>query len=106
MTRTLIAALIAAVTATAIIPAPASAEDWRHQDRDYWRWKDRNHDGRVDRRDEPYYRSQRHDYDRRGTTYRPVGQCRFTTRRGSVPGYVPEGKDRCCIETRQGVSCQ
>ena len=106
MTRTLIAALIAGITATAII-APASAEDWRHQDSDYWRWKDRNRDGRVDRRDEPYYRSQRHDYDRRGgTTYRPVDQCRFSTGRGSVRGYVPEGKDRCCIETRQGVSCQ
>jgi len=105
MTRTLITVLIAGVTATAII-APASAEDWRHQDRDYWRWQDRNHDGRIDWRDDVYYRSQRHDYDRGGTTYRPVGQCRFTTRRGSVTGYVPEGKDRCCIETRQGVSCQ
>ncbi|HKU94359.1 MAG TPA: hypothetical protein VJR58_03735 [Vineibacter sp.] len=104
MKRTLIAALLAGLAATAII-TPAGAEDWRHQDRDYWRWQDRNHDGRIDRRDDYYYRSQRHDYDR-GTTYRPVGQCRFATRRGAVTGYVPEGKDRCCIETRQGVSCQ
>jgi hypothetical protein len=34
------------------------------------------------------------------------GQCTFRTRRGPVPGYIPPGKDRCCIQTPEGQSCQ
>ena len=33
-------------------------------------------------------------------------QCTFQTRRGSVAGYKPSGKDRCCVDTRDGPSCQ
>lgn len=33
-------------------------------------------------------------------------QCAFRTRRGTVAGYKPEGKNRCCINTREGESCQ
>ncbi len=58
----------------------------------------------------PYYsptpeRRYAHSY---GYGYRGgrSGQCTFQTRRGPVPGYVPEGKNRCCIQTREGQSCQ
>jgi hypothetical protein len=34
------------------------------------------------------------------------GQCTFQTRRGPVAGYKPSGKNRCCVETRYGPSCQ
>ncbi|HKU99529.1 MAG TPA: hypothetical protein VJR58_29825 [Vineibacter sp.] len=33
-------------------------------------------------------------------------QCPFRTRRGTVTGYKPQGKDRCCVMTREGESCQ
>lgn len=33
-------------------------------------------------------------------------QCPFRTRRGTIAGYKPEGKNRCCINTREGESCQ
>jgi hypothetical protein len=33
-------------------------------------------------------------------------QCTFQTRRGPVLGYRPPGKDRCCVQTREGPSCQ
>jgi hypothetical protein len=105
--RTFISALIAGVVGLGV--AQASAEDWRHQDREYWDWRDRNHDGRIDRWDGPpprgYYPAERYR-DRRSTTYRPEGSCRFQTRHGPVAGYKPVGKDRCCVETTNGPSCQ
>ncbi|TXL70598.1 hypothetical protein FHP25_33645 [Vineibacter terrae] len=104
--RTFIAALVAGIIGLGV--AQAGAEDWRHQDGRYWDWRDRNHDGRIDRRDGPprgYYPAERY-HDRRSTTYRPEGSCRFQTRRGVITGYKPVGKDRCCIETRNGPSCQ
>ena len=33
-------------------------------------------------------------------------QCTFQTRRGPVAGYKRSGKDRCCVDTRNGPSCQ
>jgi hypothetical protein len=44
----------------------------------------------------PYYPRSSHD----------GGQCTFQTRRGALPGYRPPGKDRCCIDTPNGRSCQ
>jgi hypothetical protein len=38
--------------------------------------------------------------------YDDGGQCTFQTRRGPVVGYKPAGKNRCCIDTRDGPSCQ
>jgi hypothetical protein len=33
-------------------------------------------------------------------------RCTFQTRRGPIAGYIPSGKNRCCIDTRDGQSCQ
>ena len=38
--------------------------------------------------------------------YDDGGQCTFQTRRGPVVGYKPSGKNRCCVDTRNGPSCQ
>ncbi|HJQ57984.1 MAG TPA: hypothetical protein VJ890_13830 [Vineibacter sp.] len=38
--------------------------------------------------------------------YDDGGQCTFQTRRGPVIGYQPAGKNRCCIDTSRGPSCQ
>lgn len=32
--------------------------------------------------------------------------CIFQTRHGPVAGYKRSGKDRCCVNTREGPSCQ
>ncbi|MCW5744927.1 MAG: hypothetical protein KIT36_01830 [Alphaproteobacteria bacterium] len=53
-----------------------------------------------------YYGSPSGYYPPPSRSYDSAGQCTFQTRRGPVPGYVPAGKDRCCIETRYGPSCQ
>lgn len=50
-----------------------------------------------------YPSSSRYDSSPR---YDSGNQCTFQTRRGSVAGYRPSGKDRCCIDTREGQSCQ
>jgi hypothetical protein len=116
MTIKFIAAALAAAIGFGIAATPASAQgDWRHErgcdafgfncasdyyrDRHYWHDRDwHRHRGRhYDRRD--YYRS-------RGPTYQPAGSCTFYSRRGPMPGYRPVGKDRCCIETSRGPSCQ
>ena len=38
--------------------------------------------------------------------YDSSDQCTFQTRHGSMTGYRPSGKDRCCVDTRDGPSCQ
>lgn len=45
-------------------------------------------------------------YYPRSSRWDDGNQCTFRTRRGSVAGYVPQGKNRCCIDTRSGPSCQ
>ena len=61
---------------------------------------------------EPYSESyepqqQRRDgYARSSSPYDAGDQCTFQTRRGPVAGYKPSGKDRCCVDTRSGPSCQ
>jgi hypothetical protein len=100
MTRKLAAVLMASALGLGFA-AQANAEDWRHQ-----RWcdpRDTNCDGRYDWRDRQHDR--RYDYGR-APTYEPTGSCTFHTQRGSVTGYKPRGKDRCCVETRNGPSCQ
>jgi hypothetical protein len=117
MISKLIATVLAAGIGVGIAATPASAQgDWRHEracdafgfncatdkyyyyygrdrDRDWYRYRGRNYD----RRD--YYRGA-------PTTYQPAGACTFYSRRGPRPGYRPVGKDRCCIETSRGPSCQ
>jgi len=106
MTRKLMAALLVGVVGFGIA-SQAQAEDWRHQR--WCDWRDRNCDGRLDWRDRDYdrdyYPQRRYDYGR-APTYQPTDSCTFQTRRGPVVGYRPAGKDRCCIETRGGPSCQ
>ncbi|HEX2889386.1 hypothetical protein [Vineibacter terrae] len=41
-----------------------------------------------------------------GGGYGGGDRCAFQTRRGTVTGYIPSGKNRCCINTREGESCQ
>ncbi len=129
MTRTCIAAILASAIGLGAY-SPAFAEEWRHQNGYYQDWRDRNHDGRVDWRDRYDPRDRNYDgrvdwrdrYDPRdrnhdgrvdwrdGYGYGPsVGanaSCTFQTARGPVAGYVPAGKDRCCIQTSRGPSCQ
>jgi len=106
MTRKLVAALLAGAIGLGVA-SQAQAEDWRHQR--WCDWRDRNCDGRIDWRDRdydsprPYYGR---DYYGRAPSYEAAGACTFQTRRGPVTGYRPAGKDRCCIETRSGPSCQ
>jgi hypothetical protein len=65
---------------------------------------DSNCDGRVDWRDR-YYDPQR-GYNGRPFTYASEGTCPFPTPHGTITGYKPQGKDRCCIETRNGPTCR
>ena len=102
MTRKLIAALFASVVGLGIA-SQAQAEDWRHQT--WCDWRDRNCDGRLDWRDRDYNPQRRYDYSR-APSYEPTSSCTFQTRRGPVTGYRPAGKDRCCVETTSGPSCQ
>jgi hypothetical protein len=64
---------------------------------------DTNCDGRVDWRDR-YYDPPR-GYHGRPYTYGVEGMCSYPTPRGPIMGYKPQGKDRCCVETRYGPSC-
>lgn len=48
----------------------------------------------------------RDGYYRSSTPYESADRCTFQTRRGPVTGYRPAGKDRCCVDTRDGPSCQ
>lgn len=103
MTRNVIVALVAGAIGFSIV-SPVLAEDWRHQ-----QWcdpRDRNCDGRLDSRDR--YNAPQRGYGGYGRepTYGSAGSCSFQTPRGPVAGYKPEGKDRCCVETRNGPSCQ
>ena len=115
MIRNLSAALVAGLIGMGGATG-ASAGDWRDEyrcDR-----ADRNCDGRIDRRDRDVdrppqdrrYRDDRSREDRRyrdrAPSYGSTGSCTFQTARGPVAGYKPEGKDRCCIQTRRGPSCQ
>jgi hypothetical protein len=54
-------------------------------------------------RDEYYPSSSRFDPSSR---YDSSDQCTFQTNRGSMTGYRPSGKNRCCVDTRDGPSCQ
>jgi hypothetical protein len=105
MTRGLIVGLLTCSFGLGVM-ASASAEDWRHQR--WCDWRDRNCDGRINQRDR-YYSYPNYDYEgrfRHAPSYGVAGRCTFQTRRGPVAGYRPEGKDRCCVETRHGPSCQ
>ena len=53
-----------------------------------------------------YARSSSDGYTRSSSRYASDDQCTFQTRRGPVAGYKPSGKDRCCVDTRDGPSCQ
>ena len=53
-----------------------------------------------------YYGSSPGGYYPQSSGYDDGGQCTFQTRRGPVMGYKPPGKNRCCVETRYGTSCQ
>ncbi|HEX2890443.1 hypothetical protein [Vineibacter terrae] len=102
MPRIVIAMLVASTLGLGFA-TQASAED-----RGKERWCDRrdvNCDGRYDWRDRRQQYDRRDDYGR-APTYEPAGTCTFRTRHGAVTGYKPRGKDRCCIETRNGPSCQ
>lgn len=107
MTSKLTAAVVAGLVGLGIA-APAQADPWRpgcewgysscdndRRDRDWRNGRDRDWD----------HRDRRRAYEGR-TTYEVDRLCTFNTRRGPVRGYKPEGKDRCCIETSRGVSCQ
>ncbi|HJQ58078.1 MAG TPA: hypothetical protein VJ890_14305 [Vineibacter sp.] len=108
MTYKVIAAVLASAISLVTV-TQASAEDRR-----YAQWcdpRDRNCDGRIDRRDRDRDYDGRRDYDDRrrdgrSPTYGSSGSCTFQSSNGPVAGYKPEGKDRCCIETRRGPSCQ
>ncbi|MCW5745832.1 MAG: hypothetical protein KIT36_06500 [Alphaproteobacteria bacterium] len=64
---------------------------------------DVNCDGRIDWRDR-FYDPPR-GYHGRPYTYGSEGYCAYPTPRGPIRGYKPQGKDRCCVETRWGPSC-
>jgi hypothetical protein len=95
--------LIAAFVAGAIglgVAAKADAADPR---RPWCERRDTNCDGRVDWRDR-FYDPPR-GYNGRPYTYGSEGMCAYPTPRGPIMGYKPQGKDRCCVETRNGPSC-
>ncbi|MCW5745811.1 MAG: hypothetical protein KIT36_06390 [Alphaproteobacteria bacterium] len=64
---------------------------------------DTNCDGRVDWRDRYYDPS--NGYRGQPYTYNSEGWCAYPTPNGPIRGYKPQGKDRCCVETRHGPSC-
>ncbi|MCW5747556.1 MAG: CVNH domain-containing protein [Alphaproteobacteria bacterium] len=78
-------------------PGPAPARPWCARG-------DANCDGRVDWRDR-FYDPDR-GYHGQPYTYASEGFCPFTTPRGVIRGYKPAGKDRCCVEMRNGPTCQ
>ncbi|HJQ58640.1 MAG TPA: hypothetical protein VJ890_17150 [Vineibacter sp.] len=88
--------------------------DWR--DRNRYDPRDRNRDGRVDWRDRYDARDRNYDgrvdwrdgygYQSPPVTYGAGATCTYQTSRGPVAGYKPAGKDRCCIQTSYGPSCQ
>ena len=53
-----------------------------------------------------YYGSSSGGYYPQSSGWDDGGQCTFQTRRGPVMGYKPQGKNRCCVDTRNGPSCQ
>ena len=53
-----------------------------------------------------YYGSSPGGYYPQSSGWDDGGQCTFQTRRGPVVGYKPQGKNRCCVDTRNGPSCQ
>jgi hypothetical protein len=94
--------LVMAVVAGTIGLGIAAAADAADPRRPWCERRDANCDGRVDWRDR-YYDPPR--YRGRPYTYGSEGFCPYPTPNGPITGYKPEGKDRCCIETRHGPSC-
>ncbi|MBL8675018.1 MAG: hypothetical protein IPK81_10340 [Rhodospirillales bacterium] len=107
--KIVIALIASAIGISAAAPAFAQGPG-RDPQRPWCQQGDRNCDGRVDWKDyfyDPDRGYQGRPYQGRGReqTYGSDGSCSYPTPRGYVTGYRPEGKDRCCVETRYGPSC-
>lgn len=98
MIRYLVAGLVAGTIGLGIV-AEANARD---PQRPWCARNDADCDGRPDWRDRYYDPPQ---YRGRPYTYGSEGYCSYPTPRGPIQGYKPQGKDRCCVETRYGPSC-
>ena len=101
MIRQALIALVAGSIGLGIV-AEAQAQG-RDPQRPWCARNDADCDGRPDWRDRyydpPRYRGQPYQ------TYGSEGFCSYPTPNGPVRGYKPQGKDRCCVETRHGPSC-
>jgi hypothetical protein len=101
MTRNLVFALVAAFIGAGVVSQAVAADPRRP----WCERGDRNCDGRVDWRDR-YYDPPRYRGRPYNKTYGSEGFCEYPTPNGPITGYKPQGKDRCCVETRYGPSCR